>query len=1196
VIQIIESPWAYERLEPARGFLTAFPPATEILIVGASRDAADDLAREVTRSRGASFGLHRYSLTQLAARLALAELARRGLTPGTALGAEAIAARIGFEALEAGALRYFAPVARFPGFARALAATLAELRLAGIGPGALEGLDGASGDVAELLRRFEAQLEGGGVSDHAGLLEIAAAAVERGEDEPRCRMPMVLLDVAADSAARHRFLAALAAASPSVLCTVPAGDEPTLVALRAMAAAWNRQAPERRDPLPRLDERGVRPHQAESGAPASRQIAAGTLQDGSKPRSNDRAGTQAPSPLRDSELGRLRAFLFSDEPPPELPGGGEVILFSAPGEGREAVEIGRRVLEEARAGTRFDEMAILLRAPEVYSTPVEAALARAGIPAHFARGTRRPDPAGRAFLALLDCAVEKLSARRFAEYLSLGQVPALEAEGTPPIGRTIWTGPEDEGLGPVTDAMAGEEDAGGDGYSTSEGDPGRRAGVDETVSEDSDSQPVVDGSLRAPWRWEELLVESAVIGGEDRWRRRLAGLAAELRLRIEELRQADPDSPRLLALDRDLGNLDHLARFALPVVERLAALPASARWGEWIPALERLAPMVLRRPERVLAVLADLRPLAPIGPVTLEEVRAVLAEQLANLRERPPADRYGRVFVGAVEEVRGRAFHVVFLCGLAERIFPRKPREDPILLDSLRERLAAQATGSADTSPIRAGRAATCSTPHETTDLVRPAARLSTQSDRGQHERLLLRLAVGAATRRLYLSYSRIDLAEARPRVASFYALEVTRALAGRIPAPAAMEQEADAAAGARLAWPAPDDPIRAVDEVEHDLSILGGLLGGLLPAPTPDARGRARYLLELNDCLARSLRTRWARWVSPRWGPADGIVRLADGTREALEGSRLGARAYSVSALQKFAACPYQFFLSAIWRLEPREEITPLQQLDPLTRGHLFHRVQAELMRVLQAGGRLPLSREGLAGAVTTLDETLDRIEAEYREELAPAIGRVWRTEIETVRVDLRMWLERSVEIQAAWEPVAFELAFGLPGGAGFDRHSVPSEALLPGGFRLRGVVDLVEQQRGAPALRVTDYKTGRNMTRPNLVVGRGETLQPVLYGLAIEEVLGAPVVEGRLFFCTRAGEFAERVVPLSEAVRARGIEVLEVVDRAVAAGFLPPAPRDGACAFCDFREVCGPHEEQRQRGKDPGRLAGLAALRGWP
>src|SRR6478752_3810429 len=44
------------------------------------------------------------------------------------------------------------------------------------------------------------------------------------------------------------------------------------------------------------------------------------------------------------------------------------------------------------------------------------------VPVHFARGAVRPDPAGRAFCVLLRCAAEGLSAQRFAEYLSLGQV------------------------------------------------------------------------------------------------------------------------------------------------------------------------------------------------------------------------------------------------------------------------------------------------------------------------------------------------------------------------------------------------------------------------------------------------------------------------------------------------------------------------------------------------------------------------------------------------------------------------------------------------------------------------------------------------------------------------------------------------------------------------------------------------------
>ena len=100
--------------------------------------------------------------------------------------------------------------------------------------------------------------------------------------------------------------------------------------------------------------------------------------------------------------------------------------------GRECVEIARRILKEADRGVRFDEMAIVIRSTQQYVGVLEHALARAGIPAYFDRGTRRPDPTGRAFLAILSCATENFSAKRFAEYLSLAQVPSLDDSGKAP--------------------------------------------------------------------------------------------------------------------------------------------------------------------------------------------------------------------------------------------------------------------------------------------------------------------------------------------------------------------------------------------------------------------------------------------------------------------------------------------------------------------------------------------------------------------------------------------------------------------------------------------------------------------------------------------------------------------------------------------------------------------------------------------
>jgi ATP-dependent helicase/nuclease subunit B len=1119
VVRVVESASGAERIEAARAFLAALPAGGEAVVVGASRDAADDLVRGLTVTASATFGLHRASLIQLAARVAAMELARRRAAPTSALGMEALAARVTFEALGAEAVGYFGPVARFPGFARALASTLVELRMARVTPESLARTgtpESAGRDVSELLARFQQALEEGGLADRATLFEVAAAAVSDVAPTPLAGLPIVLLDVSILSPAEQAFVEALLGRAPSSLVTVPAGDERTLRALAALDI---------QPPAPRAPASGAR-----SSRKARGRASPGDVKDD--------------APAAASALAHLRTYLFSETAPGEAAPAEEAVFFSAPGEGREAVEIARRILEEARAGAPLDRMAILLRAPQIYAGLLETALARAGIPAFFARGARRPDPAGRALLALLDCALEKLSARRFAEYLSLGQVPRLDAEGAPPRGR-VWVAADEETLALGAEAAAARPEDTADTPDTS-------------AADDAETVPVLEGSLRAPWKWERLLVDSAVIGGAERWRRRLDGLAAELRVRIEELRQDEPDSPRLAAIERDLANLEHLARFALPVIERLAALPSRATWGEWIAELEALAPMVLRRPERTLGVLAELRALGPIGPVALDEVREVLAEELATVAERPPAARHGRVFVGPLAEARGRAFDVVFVPGLAERIFPQKPREDPILLDSHRRELHGA---------------------------------LATQGDRAQHERLLLKIAVGAANRRVYLSYSRIEVAEARPRVPSFYAMEVQRALVGHIPDPQTLEREAAAVAGARLAWPAPEDPARAIDEVEHDLARLGALLR----RPTAEGKGRARYLLELNDRLGRSLRARWARW-RPRFTPADGIVQLAPGTRELLLASRPTARAYSVSALQRFAACPYQFFLSAICRLAPREEIAPLERLDPLTRGSLFHQVQAEALRALQQAGRLPVSRETLAEALTVLDGALARVADEYREKLAPAIERVWLDEVESLRVDLRTWLERSVEGQAEWEPFAFELAFGLPGGPGVDAKSIREEVTLAGGWRLRGIIDLVERRRSGPGLRVTDHKTGLNRTAAGMVIGRGEALQPVLYGLAVEQIFGQPVTESRLAFCTRAGEFSERVVPMAEPARRRGLEVLGLIDGAIARGFLPPAPRAKACAMCDFRPVCGPVEEQRIGRKDPRALEDLSTLRSWP
>src|SRR5437764_12832280 len=99
MVRVITSTSAAARLAAAREFLDAHPPGAEVAIVAASRGAADDLARALARARGATFGLTRFSFTELAARAAASASAVPRRAPGTQAGAEAVAARAIFDAV-----------------------------------------------------------------------------------------------------------------------------------------------------------------------------------------------------------------------------------------------------------------------------------------------------------------------------------------------------------------------------------------------------------------------------------------------------------------------------------------------------------------------------------------------------------------------------------------------------------------------------------------------------------------------------------------------------------------------------------------------------------------------------------------------------------------------------------------------------------------------------------------------------------------------------------------------------------------------------------------------------------------------------------------------------------------------------------------------------------------------------------------
>src|SRR5215510_13956011 len=155
--QVVTSPRYEHFREPALRFIRTWSRAGQVLIVGAGHAAADEWARAACDR--ALVGVHRLTLAQAAAALAARETSAAGAVPVSRVVLEAIAARIADQALRAGELHYFEPVARTPGFAPTLAGTLAELRLDRVTDAALVEAGGAAADLACLLRRYESELE-----------------------------------------------------------------------------------------------------------------------------------------------------------------------------------------------------------------------------------------------------------------------------------------------------------------------------------------------------------------------------------------------------------------------------------------------------------------------------------------------------------------------------------------------------------------------------------------------------------------------------------------------------------------------------------------------------------------------------------------------------------------------------------------------------------------------------------------------------------------------------------------------------------------------------------------------------------------------------------------------------------------------------------------------------------------------------
>ena len=629
-------------------------------------------------------------------------------------------------------------------------------------------------------------------------------------------------------------------------------------------------------------------------------------------------------------------------------------------------------------------------------------------------------------------------------------------------------------------------------------------------------------ALRAAW--DRFLLRMAPCQGLHPCRDHVAWL--------EELIGPDPAQPQR----QDDANQD-AADDSLGVVRSIRALG-----GQGASAADREAAV---RDIAALQALKDLLRAVVWVDEALQrppmDVAAFVKELDATVRAAtyrlPVEPGLASVLALDVAQARGLRFEAVALLGLAEGEFPAVIHEDVFLTDADRDALARRGL------PWRP----------------------STES----YERELFLVAISRASQHLLLTRPRLADNGATWQPSPYW--EELRRLVSREPLSVGGEAPPSAAEAASLA---------------EALALLR-------PAVADAASAwLAQHHPRVTQHVRRAARRLWAASASAKagdsgqhWGVGTGAgVGSAAGSRlSSAAGMGMGAtpplaagdlsrassglarqfdryHPLSASRLESYAACPYLFLASSVFRLEEREPVD--EGLNAAQRGSIYHRILAEAYAHPQVGDPADVEQ-----VLAHLPEVLERVL-----DAAPDVDGFrptawWRHTRQEIARDVEATVVALAE-EGPYTPRWFEQRFG---GGG-----MPALGLERGGdgVAVSGVVDRIDV-RDDGGLRVIDYKTGGKSPYTAKALERGEKLQVALYALAARDAMGlGQPVEGFYWHVRQAEPSGLRLSTygdgLEDALTVVTEHVWRIVDGIRAGRFAPRPPAQGCPSYCPAAAYC--------------------------
>jgi ATP-dependent helicase/nuclease subunit B len=336
----------------------------------------------------------------------------------------------------------------------------------------------------------------------------------------------------------------------------------------------------------------------------------------------------------------------------------------------------------------------------------------------------------------------------------------------------------------------------------------------------------------------------------------------------------------------------------------------------------------------------------------------------------------------------------------------------------------------------------------------------------------------------------------------------------------------------------------------------------------------------------------------------------VSDEARAQLE--QLRHRVYSVSQLERYGKCPFQFFSNRLLRLNALDDFE--EEFSALEKGLVLHDILFEFYterREKNLPRLINCSEKDFSVAYQRLLAIAERRLNEI--DIPDAF---WDLEKELIMGDkdsgrgvLYEFLDFERNRSTTFTPAFFEVGFGAMLGAQtrLDESLSREDPIVAGAVQLRGKVDRIEI--GEDAFSILDYKSGKQL--PSLEdMRRGISLQLPIYLYTMEKLLAEKLERelnpaGALYYQIRdpaalkpgiGSERYKRDLDVKSKLLGSDQDLRTLIDDSIArintyvdeiaAGRFPLTSHDNVdkiCKYCDYKTICRIQTVRRvEKGKD--------------